>query len=54
MQKEPLKLPSDLISDIKTRLKTLSGQINGVVKMLDEGKDNRFKSNTYTSYCCRF
>jgi DNA-binding FrmR family transcriptional regulator len=33
------KLPSDLISDIKTRLKTLSGQINGIVKMLDEGKD---------------
>ncbi len=33
------KLPSDLISDIKSRLKTLSGQINGIVKMLDEGKD---------------
>jgi len=39
MKKESLKLPSDLILDIKTRLKTLSGQINGVVKMLDEGKD---------------
>ena len=37
--KESQKLPSDLILDIKTRLKTLSGQINGVVKMLDEGKD---------------
>ncbi len=33
------KLPSDLISDIKNRLKTLSGQINGIVKMLDDGKD---------------
>jgi CsoR family transcriptional regulator, copper-sensing transcriptional repressor len=33
------KLPSDLILDIKTRLKTLSGQINGIVKMLDDGKD---------------
>ena len=33
------KLPSDLISDIRTRLKTLSGQLNGIVKMLDEGKD---------------
>jgi CsoR family transcriptional regulator, copper-sensing transcriptional repressor len=33
------KLPSDLVLDIKTRLKTLSGQINGIVKMLDEGKD---------------
>jgi CsoR family transcriptional regulator, copper-sensing transcriptional repressor len=33
------KLPSDLVLDIKTRLKTLSGQINGIVKMLDEGQD---------------
>ncbi len=33
------KLPSDLIADIKNRLKTLSGQLNGIVKMLDEGKD---------------
>ncbi len=39
MDKNNQKLPSDLISDIKTRLKTLSGQINGIVKMLDEGKD---------------
>lgn len=39
MSKEISKLPSDLILDIKTRLKTLSGQINGIVKMLDEGKD---------------
>lgn len=39
MKTEPHKLPSDLISDIKIRLKTLSGQINGIVKMLDEGKD---------------
>lgn len=39
MEKKIQKLPSDLISDIKTRLKTLSGQINGIVKMLDDGKD---------------
>lgn len=39
MKKETQKLPSDLILDIKTRLKTLSGQINGIVKMLDDGKD---------------
>ncbi len=39
MKKESQKLPSDLILDIKTRLKTLSGQITGIVKMLDEGKD---------------
>ena len=39
MKTEPQKLPSDLISDIKTRLKILSGQINGIVKMLDDGKD---------------
>ncbi len=39
MKKESHKLPSDLILDIKTRLKTLSGQINGIVKMLDEGID---------------
>ena len=39
MKKETQKLPSDLILDIKTRLKTLSGQINGIVRMLDDGKD---------------
>lgn len=39
MKIAPHKLPSDLISDIKTRLKTLSGQIHGIVKMLDDGKD---------------
>ena len=39
MKKESQKLPSDLILDIKTRLKTLSGQINGIVRMLDDGKD---------------
>lgn len=40
MKKESYNLPSDLILDIKTRLKTLSGQINGIIKMLDEGKDS--------------
>ena len=39
MKKEIQKLPSDLVLDIKTRLKTISGHINGVIKMLDEGKD---------------
>jgi DNA-binding FrmR family transcriptional regulator len=39
MKTGPYKLPSDLISNIKTRLKTLSGQINGIVKMLNDGKD---------------
>ena len=39
MNKENSKLPTDLVSDIKTRLKTLSGQVNGIVKMLDEGRD---------------
>jgi len=39
MKKETYKLPSDLVLDIKNRLKTLSGQINGIIKMLEEGKD---------------
>jgi len=39
MMIDPQKLPADLIADIKTRLKTLSGQMNGIVKMLDDGKD---------------
>ncbi|NOY49729.1 MAG: metal-sensitive transcriptional regulator [Chlorobi bacterium] len=39
MNNENSKLPTDLVLDIKTRLKTLSGQITGIVKMLDEGKD---------------
>ena len=38
-EKPASKLPSDLVSDIKSRLKTLSGQINGIIKMLDEGRD---------------
>jgi CsoR family transcriptional regulator, copper-sensing transcriptional repressor len=39
MKNESHKLPSDLVLDITTRLKTLSGQINGIVKMLDDGED---------------
>jgi CsoR family transcriptional regulator, copper-sensing transcriptional repressor len=39
MRESSYKLPSDLVLDIKTRLKTLSGQLSGIVKMLDEGKD---------------
>jgi CsoR family transcriptional regulator, copper-sensing transcriptional repressor len=39
MNKESHKLPSDLVLDITTRLRTLSGQINGIVKMLEDGKD---------------
>lgn len=39
MENKSIKLPSDLVLDIKTRLKTLSGQLNGVLTMLDEGKD---------------
>ncbi len=39
MEKDNLKLPSHLVADIKTRLKTLSGQINGIIKMFDDGKD---------------
>lgn len=32
-------LPKDLTKDIKDRLKTISGQINGVINMLDKEKD---------------
>ncbi len=39
MVSESSKLPFDLVVDIKTRLKTLSGQINGIINMLDDGKD---------------
>ncbi|MCF6213945.1 MAG: metal-sensitive transcriptional regulator [Flavobacteriaceae bacterium] len=39
MNKTSYILPSDLVLDIKTRLKTLSGQLNGIVKMLEESKD---------------
>ena len=39
MNKEISKLPTDLVLDIKTRLKTLSGQIQGIIRMLEEGKD---------------
>jgi len=39
MEKKASKLPSDLILDLKNRLKTLSGQLTGIVKMLEEGKD---------------
>ena len=39
MKTKNTKLPSDLILDIKTRLKTLSGQMNGIIRMLEDGKD---------------
>ncbi len=39
MKKDSYKLPPDLIVDIKKRLKTIRGQIGGIVRMLDEGKD---------------
>jgi len=32
-------LPKDLTTDIKNRLKSLRGQIEGILKMLDEGRD---------------
>lgn len=35
--KKPM-LPKDLTRDIKNRLKSLSGQVDGIVRMLDEDK----------------
>ncbi|MCB0492504.1 MAG: metal-sensitive transcriptional regulator [Cyclobacteriaceae bacterium] len=32
-------LPKDLTKDIKTRLQSIKGQVDGLVKMLDDGKD---------------
>ncbi len=32
-------LPDELIGDIKKRLSTIKGQIEGIIKMLDEGED---------------
>jgi CsoR family transcriptional regulator, copper-sensing transcriptional repressor len=32
-------LPKDLTTDIKTRLTTIRGQVDGLVKMLDNGAD---------------
>ena len=32
-------LPSDLTADVKNRLKSIKGQIKGIIKMLEEGKD---------------
>jgi len=42
-------LPKELTSDIKKRLKSIKGQIEGILKMLDESDDaeqilNQFKS----------
>jgi len=42
-------LPKELTSDIKNRLKSIKGQIEGILKMLDESDDpeqllNQFKS----------
>jgi len=44
-------LPKDLTRDVKNRLNTIKGQVEGIVKMLDEGKDpqqilNQFKAVT--------
>lgn len=32
-------LPKDLTKDIKTRLQSISGQVSGLVKMLDDSQD---------------
>jgi len=32
-------IPRDLSQDIKTRLQSINGQVNGLVKLLDEGSD---------------
>ena len=32
-------IPKDLTADIKTRLQSIKGQVEGLVKMLDNGKD---------------
>ncbi len=42
-------IPSDLSLDIKTRLSTIKGQVEGILKMLDDDKDpqqilNQFKA----------
>lgn len=39
MEQKGSQLPNDLIKDIKNRLKTLSGHIDGIIKMLDENQD---------------
>ncbi len=32
-------IPADLTKDIKTRLSTIRGQVEGIIKMIDLGKD---------------
>lgn len=32
-------IPKDLTQDIKTRLQSINGQVTGLIKMLDEGRD---------------
>ncbi|UCS95855.1 metal-sensitive transcriptional regulator [Echinicola marina] len=34
-----MMIPKDLTKDIKTRLQSIKGQVDGLIKMLDEGKD---------------
>ena len=34
-----IMLQKDLTGDIKTRLNTIKGQLQGIIKMLDEDKD---------------
>lgn len=44
-----IMLPKDLTKDLKDRLKSIKGQVEGIIKMLDESDDpeqilNQFKS----------
>jgi len=32
-------IPKDLTKDVKTRLSTIKGQVEGIIKMIDQGKD---------------
>ena len=39
MNKTSSLLPADLVTDIKSRLKTISGQTLGIIKMLETSRD---------------
>jgi DNA-binding FrmR family transcriptional regulator len=37
----PMEIPEDVVTDVRTRLRRVAGQVQGIERMLEEGRDCR-------------
>jgi DNA-binding FrmR family transcriptional regulator len=40
-EERPMQLPEDVVADVRKRLRRVAGQVQGVERMLDEGRECR-------------